>query len=322
MDSNRKKPVLCKNNIFPLKNRLALITGDPKGVGFFITHQALKILGPQKNFQFLVWSDLKSETLKAPQFKTFVFKKSSLAFKQSFQEEHLIQIKSSGGPGAWLCSAGKKALKREVSALVTGPVSKISLKKYNVLGQTDLLKKLTGSKEVFMCFRGRFFNVLLLTDHIPLKQVSIQKNKLKKLLDIALSHRLFLSKNLQNKKIAVLGLNPHAGENGILGQEEQSLIPFLKNYPEAEGPLCPDSAFLRKNWKKYSFFISLYHDQGLIPFKLVHEQKAFAQSLGLPFLRFGVDHGTGLGLKKQDISHESFLMALKEAMKRIQKQKL
>jgi len=319
MDSKPKRTSLCEKK-FPLKNRLALTSGDPQGIGLFITYQALKALGPQKGFQYIVWSSSTAKTLKIPKFKTFAFNNSLQAFKQSFKEDHLIQIKHSKGPGDWLFEAGKKALQKEVSALITGPVNKICLKNYSSVGQTELLKKISGAKNVFMCFRGKFFNVILLTDHIPLKKISIQKSRLKELLFTALSSRFFLPKSLQKKKIAVLGLNPHSGEKGILGQEEEKILkPLLKKYSEIEGPLSPDSAFLKKNWKKYSFFISIYHDQGLIPFKLIHEQKAFAQNLGLPFLRFGVVHGTGLDLKKKEICHDSYLIALKEAIKHIQK---
>lgn len=305
---------------FPLKNRIALTTGDSKGVGFVISQQALKKIGPQKNFQFIVWSDKNSPNLKVPSFKTLTFKSSTPAFESSFNEKNLIQIKSSKNPGTRLIQAGKRALKEGVSALITGPVSKTNLKKYKSVGQTDLLKKLSDCKEAFMCFRGLFFNVILLSDHIPLKKISLQTEQIKHLLKLALSSRTYLSPKLQKKPLALLGLNPHAGEKGILGSEEEKILkPILKSYKEVVGPLSPDSAFLKKNWRRYSFFISLYHDQGLIPFKIIHEQKAFAQSLGLPFLRLGVSHGTGYDLKKKNISSDSFFLAIKEALRWIRK---
>jgi len=296
------------------KNRLAISVGDQKGVGFHIVKEALKNLGWQKNFQFVIWSH--KETLKVPHFKTQVFKKVEEAFQTPFSEKHLIQIQSKDSVGDWLLEASNKALEKKVSALITGPVRKSSLKKYNGLGQTDLLKKFTKSSEVFMCFRGSSFNVILLNDHTPFSKTKVSKDKLKNLLDTALKSRSFLAKKLQKKKVAVLGLNPHAGEEGLLGTEEEKILkPILEKHPEAEGPLSPDSAFLQKNWGKYSFFIALYHDQGLIPFKMIHKNRGFAQNLGLPFLRLGVDHGTGENLKKKDISHTSFLLALKEAIR-------
>ena len=318
MDRQTKKSVFYKRN-FPLKNRIALTAGDPQGLGFFIAKQALKKLGPKKNFQFLLWTHQKAKTLNIPAFKTLVFSRPNQAFASEFKEKHLLQIKSRGGVGEGLLSAGQGALNQELSALVTGPVSKGQLKKYKAQGQTDLLKKLAQTKDVFMCFRGPFFNVILLSDHIPLRKVAIDKSKLSKLLKLALLSRKFLSPLLQKKPLAVLGLNPHAGEHGLIGSEEEKLLkPILKKEKELQGPFSPDIAFLKKNWSKYSFFIALYHDQGLIPFKMIHEQKGFAQSLGLPFIRLGVNHGTAKGLKPKEISSESFFLALKESLRLIQ----
>ena len=317
MDRDSKEPFFYKTN-FPLKNRIALTTGDPRGQGLFIAKKALEKLGPKKNFQFLLWSSAKAETLKIPSFKTCAFSKTDQTLSRPFKENHLLQIKGRGGPGSWLLEAGQKALSRELSALVTGPVNKSQLKKYKALGQTDLLKKQAQAPEVFMAFRGRFFNVILLNDHIPFKKIKIEEERLSRLLKLALWSRKFLAPPLQKKPLGVLGLNPHAGEKGILGHEEEIFLkPFLKKWREAEGPLSPDSAFLKKNWPRYSFFIALYHDQGLIPFKMIHRHKGFAQNLGLPFLRLGVDHGTGVHLKPKEISHESFLSALKESIRLI-----
>ena len=317
MDRREKESIFYKTK-FPLKNRIALTTGDPKGVGYFITKKALKKLGPKKNFQFLIWTHQQADTLRIPPFKTSLFTNSDQALKSPFKERSLLQIKSKKDSGAWLLDASQKALNQEVSALVTGPVNKSQLKKYKSVGQTDLLKKQIQVNDIFMCFRGRFFNVILLSDHIPFKKIAINKQKLSKLLKLALLSRKMLPASLQKKPLGLLALNPHSGEIGLLGVEEKRILkPFLKSWKEVEGPLCPDGAFLKKNWNKYSFFIALYHDQGLIPFKMIHNHKGFAQSLGLPFLRLGVDHGTGLGLKNKEISHESFLAALKESLRLI-----
>ena len=315
-----KKSLFFPHLLFPLRNRLALTTGEASGVGKKIAIQALKILRPQKNFQFLVWTDDKSKTLQIPPFQTLTFKTSKQALNSPFKENLLLQIKSSGGPGDWLEEAGSLCLKKELSALLTGPISKALVKKnkHRAISQTALLKILCRKKNLFMCFRGDFFNLILFTDHIPLKKISLDKRTFKHLLSLALKARRFLSPSLQNKPLAVLGLNPHAGEGGLIGKEEEKILkPLLKTFSskEVQGPFSPDSAFLKKNWGLYSFFIALYHDQGLIPFKMIHSHRGFVQTLGLPFLRLGVDHGTGLGLKDSEISSESFLKALKEALR-------
>ena len=317
-----KKESFCHPPASFLKNRIALTTGDPKSIGRFVISEALKKTGPQKNFQFLVWTEKQSKTLKIPKFQTASFKTGALALQSPFKESQILQVKSSKSPGDWVEEAARFCLKKKLSALITGPVSKKTIKKNRLkaLSQTSLLKKLCKKKNVFMCFRGTFFNTVLFSDHIPLKDISLEKRPLKTCLSLALKSRSYLKPSLQNKPLGLLALNPHAGEAGLIGKEEQKILkPLLSSFSskEVQGPLCPDSAFLKKNWEKYSFFIALYHDQGLIPFKMAHSHTGFTQTLGLPFLRLGVDHGTGLGLKKEEISSASFLTALKEVLKRV-----
>ena len=317
MDQRKaRKPVY--NKISPIKRKIAITTGDPLGLGPAVAREGLKRLRPKKGFQFFIWAGYKEKNFKIPPFKTLAFSSAAEALNSPFDERKIAQIKARGGPENWLEEAGDLCLKKAFSALITGPVEKKTIKdsRFKAAGQTDLLKKMCGARDAFMCFRGPFFNTILFTDHIPLKKIRIDQKKLKRLLDLALKARALLEPGRQKKPLGVLGLNPHAGEGGLLGEEEKKRIePVLKLFSpkEARGPLPPDSAFLKKNWGLYSFFISLYHDQGLIPFKMAHSHKGFAQTLGLPFLRLGVDHGTGKGAKK--ISSDSFFNALKEALK-------
>jgi 4-hydroxythreonine-4-phosphate dehydrogenase len=118
------------------------------------------------------------------------------------------------------------------------------------------------------------------------------------------------------KPIALVGLNPHAGENGLLGSEELKWKGLLKS-KVVEGPLVPDAAFLPHQWKKYSVYVCPYHDQGLIPFKLVHGfDEGVHLTLGLPFVRTSVDHGTAKELFGKNIAkHGSMREALELAMK-------
>ena len=294
------------------QKRILVTTGDPAGIGLKAAFKALARFKPKKNLQFLIWTSREAQALTSPHFKTLIFKEEAPALKSPFAEDKILQIKSLKKPLDWLTASAKLCLKGQAQALVTGPVRKRLLS--GAVGQTALLQSLCGAKHVFMCFRGKKFNVILLTDHIPLKKLAIQPSALRVCLDMALRHRVFLQPRFQNQPLGVLGLNPHAGEQGLIGREEESLIkPLLKEFPKKEicGPLPPDSAFLQK--KLYSFFIALYHDQGLIPFKMAHARSGFVQTLGLPFLRLGVDHGTALGLKEKEISSESFFSALKEA---------
>ena len=171
----------------------------------------------KKNFQFLVWTDQNSPDLKIPSFQTVFFKNGKKALKSEFQENSLLQIKSPFGPGDWVEEAGKLCLKQSLSALVTGPVSKAVMKKnkYKALSQTDLLRKLCKKNHLFMCFRGSFFNLILFTDHIPLKKISIERKFFKKFLRQALKSRVFLKSSLQKKPLGVLGLNSSCRGEGF-----------------------------------------------------------------------------------------------------------
>ena len=314
MGRGTKETLFC-TNAFPLKNRLSIAVGE--GIGPYVVQKSLNSIKPKKNFQIVVWSHKDRPLTKPKHFQIKRFRQSVLAFKEPFQENTVLEIVSNKSSYECLKEAAKFCISKKSSALITGPINKKSLGR-GLVGQTDLLKKMTKNPNAFMLFRGNKFNVSLLNDHLPLKHIKIDKKKLLYMLDELLYYRKILKKENRKKPIAVLGINPHAGEFGLLGTEENKIIkPLLKKYIAkglVEGPLVPDAAFFEKNWSRYSFYLSMYHDQGLIPFKMIHKHKGFAMSVGLPILRLGVDHGTGEGLKKHEISHDSFLAALKESM--------
>jgi len=132
-------------------------------------------------------------------------------------------------------------------------------------------------------------------------------------LNQALKLRKILKKPLQKLPVALVGLNPHAGESGLLGSEEISTFqPLLKKLKEVVGPLPPDTAFLKQNWNKFSVFVCPYHDQGLIPFKMIHGTQGFHLTFGLTFVRTSVDHGTAFDIYgKNKADGSSMLDAIK-----------
>ncbi len=150
-----------------------------------------------------------------------------------------------------------------------------------------------------MGFLGAKFCVVLATGHEPLSAATsnFSATTLKNALHAANSLRLTLPNSRAQRPLAVVGMNPHAGEGGLLGREEGWMSAVIKNLEpelgEIAGPLVPDAAFMPFNWKTYSVYLCPYHDQGLIPFKMVHGFKGGVHlTLGLPFVRTSVDHGT------------------------------
>ena len=283
--------------------RFAITTGDADGIGFEITAKSLSHLGPQKGSQFYLFRSVKNELkyLKIidKKFQRITVKNLEEALKiKNTSSKTLFDICSDDSAPRTVEVAAKACHRKKLNGLITAPLSKTLIQKsgYLAKGHTEILQKVSGTKSVHMVFVGDSFNVLLATGHTPLSRVSRNLNK--KNLTLALKHARELKKilpaNRRKKPIALVGLNPHAGENGLLGDQEIALFPkVLKKFPDIIGPLVPDAAFIEKNWSLYSLYVCCYHDQGLIPFKLVHGTKSgYHLTFGLPFVRTSVDHGT------------------------------
>jgi 4-hydroxythreonine-4-phosphate dehydrogenase len=286
--------------------KIIITTGDGDGIGFEVAAKALARLGPQKNTAFFVWRSprVQKNLLSILRKKFTVVSVTTLdeALSQKpASSRQLIEIVSESSPALWVEASASACFEKRAEALVTGPLSKPEILRAGLsdLGHTDILKRVTGQKNAMMSFWGKHFRVLLATGHIPLKDVEAQltPERLDEVLALALQARSQLPAELAKKPIAVLGLNPHAGDAGLIGAyEEAVLAPWLRKQRQLVGPLVPDAAFHQENWRKYSFYIALYHDQGLIPFKTVHGFSGVHVTLGLPLVRASVDHGTAKDL--------------------------
>ena len=287
--------------------QIHLTTGDSDGIGLEVSLKALLDFSSlPENVQFILWRKKNIPSFLAPLMDELKKKWKSQTcdhFSLSSQGVQLVDRASDQSPVEWVRSAVGLCLKNSSSmALVTAPLSKTD----SFLGHTEYLRSLSKEK-LYMCFLGEKFNVVLMTDHIPLKQVLLQKNIFEEGIEQALSFRKFLSADKRNKPVGVLGWNPHAGEGGVLGREESAILkPVLQKFQnQVEGLLVPDTAFLPANWPRYSFYYCLYHDQGLIPFKMIHKQTGVQTTLGLDFVRVSVDHGTAkdiFGMNKANFS--------------------
>lgn len=275
------------------KKNIVITSGDQDGIGPEVAIKALNSLSKQavSSHQFLLYIDADKNST------------------QSLVHNEIEIIHRNDNPTNWVYEA---CLQTDCH-LVTGPLSKTTSydSEHRVLGHTGLFRKLYPETEFFMLFLGDVFNVALLTDHIPLKQISINKDSLSKCIQSTYD---FLK---PNKPIGVLGLNPHAGEQGLLGNEESLISKTLDTFDFTEGPLVPDAAFMSQNRSRYSCFVAMYHDQGLIPFKMIHGQDDGVQvTLNLPFFRVSVDHGTAKDLYGKNCANEkSMLKAINWAIK-------
>ena len=222
------------------------------------------------------------------------------------------------------------------SALVTGPICKKSwsLAGHYFSGQTEVLAKSCGIKNIGMLFTAKSpitgwrFNTLLATTHIALSEVpkSLNRKLIHSKLDLL---KEFCRSYTDEPTLKVAGLNPHAGEEGILGNEEKdllnnALISWNKKNKDIKllGPLSPDSCWISsakawetKNSEKHDGILAMYHDQGLIPMKIIAQNYSVNTTIGLPFIRTSPDHGTGFDIAGRGIAQsQSMVEAIKAAI--------
>lgn len=207
--------------------------------------------------------------------------------------------------------------------LVTAPISKeaFGLSGISYSGHTELLAHYENRNNYLMLFLSEKIKAGLLTIHSPLSKISklITKEKITKAIEL-LSLTAKQDIKIKNPKIAVLGLNPHAGENGLIGDEEEKIIKpaikILQKRFNVSGPFVPDAFWGNKTYKQFDMILGMYHDQVLIPFKLLNFNRGVNFTAGLKLIRTSPDHGTAYdiaGLNKADES--SILQSYKYAIK-------
>jgi 4-hydroxythreonine-4-phosphate dehydrogenase len=218
---------------------------------------------------------------------------------------------------AYIKTAVKLCAQVQIDGFATGPISKSALQKsgHNYPGHTEMLADLTGETDFTMMMAGSTLRIVLVTIHCSLRDVintlSVQSiyNR------ICLTHNsLLVDFSLTNPKIAVAGLNPHAGEDGLFGSEERDLIAPAVAKASSEGmqvtgPLPPDTVFLKAAQGEYDAVVCMYHDQGLIPFKLLHFSDGVNVTIGLQIIRTSVDHGTAYDIAGKGLADPGSLAA-------------
>jgi 4-hydroxythreonine-4-phosphate dehydrogenase len=222
--------------------------------------------------------------------------------------------------GAYAYASFVKAVdladRKKVDAVCTLPIHKKAweLAGVDYKGHTDALRDFFNAEAIMMLGCDKMY-VALFTEHIPLKEVAESINE-KDLTRFLLD---FYKTAKPNKKVAVLGLNPHAGDNGVLGDEETIISKAIQNANttlEQEiftSPLVPDIAFTPKVREKYTHYIAMYHDQGLAPLKALYFDEGINISLNLPIIRTSVDHGTAFDIayKNTELNNLSYINAIK-----------
>jgi len=219
---------------------------------------------------------------------------------------------------------------KQIDGLVTAPIHKknIQSSEFNYPGHTPYLKEVFGVNDVVMMLCAGNFRVALVTEHIPVSEVAkhITKEKIVSKLQL-IQQSLQKDFGIDKPRIAVLGLNPHAGDEGVIGNEEETVIrPAIKearnNNMIVLGPYSADAFFARRSFEKFDAVLAMYHDQGLIPFKSLALGEGINYTAGLPAIRTSPDHGTAFDIAGKDKADaSSFISAVFECIDIINRRK-
>jgi 4-hydroxythreonine-4-phosphate dehydrogenase len=320
-------------------DRIAITMGEPGGIGPEVIVKALSSSGIRDYCNPVVIGNagVMEEAVRLTGLKCKIRPVSDLSnSKPAAGTIEVLDIKSrlsikkalpSGAAGRAVVKYIKKAvslaLSKEVKAIVTAPISKESLQMAGHMwpGHTEMLAELTDTKDFAMMFVSDRLKVILCTIHMALKDVpkKISEKRIYRTIKHAVIGARMLG--IKNPRIAVSGLNPHAGETGIMGKEEsESIMPAVSRAREegfdVSGPYPPDVVFYKTYNRDFDMVVCMYHDQGLIPFKMLAFDSGVNVTVGLPVIRTSPDHGTAFDIAwKNMASPSSIFEAIKLASK-------
>lgn len=237
-------------------------------------------------------------------------------------EKKIPTVEGGRASAAYIRKAVELAINKQVDAIVTAPISKEALKMagMNWPGHTEMIAELTATKDYAMMLAGGPLRVILVTIHTALRNVPDLVTKDKVLKTIRLAKKACSMLGIRHPRIAVAGLNPHAGESGIFGDEEiREIVPAIETAVlegiSATGPFPPDTIFNKAYKGEVDIVVCMYHDQGLIPLKMIAFDKGVNVTIGLPIIRTSPDHGTACDIAWSGSTGKADPSSMIEALK-------
>jgi len=313
--------------------RIGITMGDPAGIGPEIIVKALPSKGISRVCRPFVLGDVgilkeASEGIGPRSFHAMETPGDISESPGMIDVLPLSDLKGSVTPGKptrdggkamvdYILKAVELATSGQAAAMVTCPISKELMNQagYTFDGHTELIAHLTRTKDYVMMLAGERLRVALATIHCPLREVPerINKGLIEKTITIT-CQALEKDFGISNPRVAVAALNPHAGEAGLFGREDREIIqPAVEEARKSgfsvEGPFPADTVFYHALNGRFDAVVAMYHDQGLIPLKLLHFSDAVNLTLGLPIVRTSVDHGTAYDIAGKGIADPSSLIA-------------
>ncbi len=319
---------------------LAIALGDPTGIGPEVALKAVAAEWPRDDERYLLIGD--------PELVHDLNARLKLGLTIESDASGLarVGVQPSGDSGdalnhehrparaalAWLKHGAQLCLRGEADALVTAPVNKeaiIRSGEASFVGQTELLSELAGTERTAMMLlgcddRNRWLRVALATIHVPIREVASRLKKEKVELAIELAAQACRDLGLPRAKVAVCGLNPHAGEGGEIGDEEITTIRpavevMRRRGFDVHGPFAADTLFHQVFRGDYDAVVAMYHDQGLVPLKMIGFDSGVNWTLGLPFIRTSPDHGTAYDIAGKGVANPSSMIAAIRLAKQLAK---
>ena len=320
-------------NIRKSKPIIGISIGDINGVGIEVTIKALSDNRIFKNFTPLIYGHGKAISFYKKILGIEDFNFVQIKSLNEIQHKRVNVINALEEcpeviPGVESQEAGKMALaalsmamedlkSNSIQALVTAPVNKnnINSEELHFVGHTEFITSAVGAKDSLMLMVSEELRVGLVTGHIPLAKVSetVTKERITQKANLLLAS-LEKDFGINKPKIAILGLNPHAGEDGLLGQEEEQIIkPAIRELKDQNkmvfGPYPSDGFFGMMHQTKFDGILAMYHDQGLIPFKSIAFSTGVNFTAGLPVIRTSPDHGTAYNIAGKNLADEGSMRA-------------
>ena len=300
--------------------RIGISLGDPAGIGPEVTAKALARKSLREQAELFPigppsvlahWGLSSPHTVPAGDLEWSQVRPGQVSAEYGHAALEAVRA------GVRLCLAG------ELDALVTGPIHKraAQLAGIGFPGHTEFIAALCGHPEVRMLLAGERLRTIHVTTHLALSEACHQATAARVWRTIQLGNEAMRLLGFEQPRIAVAGLNPHAGEEGMFGEEDRQQIAPAVEQSRAQGlpacgPLPPDTVFLRAWQGEFDLVVAMYHDQGHIPMKLVEFDKTVNITVGLPILRTSVDHGTAFDIAGQDRARpENMVSAIEVAIR-------
>lgn len=326
-----RQKVLAVTGPVALSKRIAVSWGDPAGVGPEVILKALPKLPEKLRRKLTVFGSLSYFRALARRLKVDVgVVDASLKVEKKhdgLRVENVVELKLSpedfGKIDRRLGKAAMRGVEKAVEAvgdgrfgaLVTAPISKEAVNRagYQIAGHTEFLSELAGGVDVAMMLSSKKLSVVVATTHVALRDVSKRLNKKKLTRLFCLIHSSLETYGIRKPRLAVCGLNPHASDGGLFGDEEKTEIaPAIsaarQSGVDISGPYPADTMFTPRALLGYDVAVAMYHDQGLVPVKALSFGKTANITLGLPFVRVSVDHGTAFDIAGKNRADETSMI--------------